>query len=171
MKLFGLNIIPHSSHNKEMLKTLSDIKDKVQDLDMIIPSAQRSAMPMDYNEATPIPFDRYRQIGYLVKCRSVSSKDDILFKEKELESLAMQCLKQKDFDTNEIIFVAFENGGIIYPHYHEFSEEYIVVSGVITVSMDDKKLTKGDRIFVEPYKVHKLFCHEHGIAIIKKPKR
>jgi quercetin dioxygenase-like cupin family protein len=172
MKIFGINLIPHASSNKEILSKLDAIKKEVQSFDMIIPSTYEAALPMSYNESTAIPFDDYRVIGYLIKCRSIKNKDDIFYKEEELERKAMEFLSDKDFENFDVVFAIFEANSSMSPHYHTFKEIMTLVSGAAKCTMNGgENMSVKTPVVIEPYKVHKFEGIEPGIVIVKKPKK
>ncbi len=73
------------------------------------------------------------------------------------------------FKQVEIVEIIMERGQRTRKHYHSrVTEMFYVISGTITIGIDDDSmtLTKGDFLVVPPNRKHQITADEDGTAII-----
>lgn len=161
MRLFGIDLIPHSKRNKAVLNALDQIKDNLIMLSYSYPVAADNVFLMEQHKFFRIPSDIYVETGLHLLSRIVKGKNDI---PQSFEKIAAPYLNKIDFDKQIAILTIFDQSSYLAAHYHIFTERIIILSGEANIFFDRQE--DGAREFViEPYVVHHFKGLSNGMCL------
>lgn len=147
-------MIPHSRSNKKILDKFDAITKDVKALSDILSS---SAYLVSKDN---IVLDLASIFGG--KFRIVTDNEEI---DKYIGSMLTPDM-HNTIEGCTFVVIDLKNNKGVSEHYHDFDETVFIVSGEISVTMDNKKYKAGDIVHVPMFTVHKFKPLSEGVVLI-----